>query len=150
MPLAWKQYREDRGQRTGDDLATGLAEQETDCCDELAVPARHRLIAVHELICVEREGLRLDLVPAVREKNVLDLMDLNTERHLRTSRCVRRYSARAGWRATHGDAWQRKRPPQKAEASSSFTVIVTRKTNESVRTAPDRRWPGWVLKLGQA
>src|SRR6267378_1912500 len=50
----------------------------------------------------------------------------------------------------HGDGWQRKRPPQKAEASSSFTVIVTRKTNELFVPRRDRRWPGWVLKLGQA
>jgi hypothetical protein len=46
---------------------------------------------------------------------------------------------------------------QKKEAStksgglnSSFTVIVTRKTNESFVPRRDRRWPGWVLKLGQA
>jgi hypothetical protein len=32
----------------------------------------------------------------------------------------------------------------------SFTVIVTRKTNELFVPRRDRRWPGWVLKLGQA
>ena len=39
----------------------------------------------------------------------------------------------------------KKRRPQ-----SSFTVIVTRKTNELFVPRRDRRWPGWVLKLGQA
>src|SRR5207245_9765519 len=86
-PHPWKLYREDRRKRTGDDLSTGLAEHETDCCDELAVPARDRLSTLHELISIERERLRLDLVPAVREQDVLDLVELNTKSHLAPPWC---------------------------------------------------------------
>src|SRR5437773_50947 len=86
-PHPWKLYREDRRKGTGDDLSARLAEHETDCCDELAVPARDRLSTLHELISIERERLRLDLVPAVREQDVLDLVELNTESHLAPPWC---------------------------------------------------------------
>src|SRR5205809_908322 len=76
-----------RAKRTAVDLCTRHAEHETDCCDELAVPARDRLSTLHELISIERERLRLDLVPAVREQDVLDLVELNAESHLAPPWC---------------------------------------------------------------
>src|SRR5438876_5672103 len=78
-----------RGSTKGDRRrsVTRLAEHETDCCDELAVPARDRLSTLHELISIERERLRLDLVPAVREQDVLDLVELNAESHLAPPWC---------------------------------------------------------------
>jgi hypothetical protein len=128
-------HSQDRRKRAGDDLSTGLADHEADRRDELPIAPNDGLIPVHEFIGVERKRQGLDLVPAIPEQDVLDFIDLNSKRHGRTSGVAN---------------LKEKRPPQKAEASSSFTVIVTRKTNELFVPRRDRRWPGWVLKLGQA
>jgi hypothetical protein len=44
----------------------------------------------------------------------------------------------------------RKEASTKSGGLFELTVIVTRKTNELFVPRRDRRWPGWVLKLGQA
>src|SRR6059036_3065507 len=128
-PLAsrpWQLHGQDRRKRASDNLSSGLTEHEADAGDQLTIPASDGLIPLHEFICVERKRLRLDLMPSVRQQNVLDLVDLDPERHLRTSVVHPYFRASAVRMVTH----RKEKGPHKERRPSSFTVIVTRKTNE--------------------
>src|SRR5882762_9994137 len=50
----------------------------------------------------------------------------------------------------HGDGWQRKEASTKSGGLFELHGDRDEEDERIVRTAPDRRWPGWVLKLGQA